>query len=263
MKKLIGSFLILISIFSCSKETVDVEGSSIPLHTFKGIKAGSLRCNITVEYGDKQQVVIDADQDVLDAISYEISDDEDAVWEIKLAENIANDFYNNPLEISIKSPDFQSCDISGDVKVKLIDLMSSTDELEIDVEGNSSLDASHMGRFTDEIDISVKNSGNVLFDEYTVVKNIDLDVSGAAVVELRGIVQEYYVDLTGSGNVNSEELMSANADVEASGGSSIKVNCSNVLDATASGSGVIEYVQNNTVTVNKNVSGGAAVRPIN
>ncbi|WP_170178404.1 GIN domain-containing protein [Flammeovirga pectinis] len=262
MKIFIYSLLLLVTIFSCNKETVETNGSSIPLQTFKGIKAGSLRCNVTVEYGDQQQVLIDADQDILNALSLDITDDASAVWEIKLAENVANDFYNNPLEINIKTPDFQSCDISGDVTVKLVDLLSSTGDLDLDIEGNSSLEAEKITRYTNEIEISVKNSGSVVFDEWTVIKDLDIEASGATTLELKGVAKEYDAEVTESGNVSSEELVTENADINASGASHIKVNCTKVLNATASGSGVIEYVQNLTVTVNEDVSGGASVRPI-
>ncbi|HTP00614.1 MAG TPA: head GIN domain-containing protein [Anaerolineales bacterium] len=108
-------------------------------------------------------------------------------------------------------------------------------------------------------DLTLSGSGNINVGAMTGPE-LTVDVSGSGNVTVEGTVDNLTVDLSGSGNVNANNLKAKSAKVGVSGSGDVKVNVSDTLDASISGSGNIRY-EGNPAQVNKSVTGSGTINP--
>lgn len=90
--------------------------------------------------------------------------------------------------------------------------------------------------------------------------SIEADITGASDMTLRGTTKSISVDCTGASGFRGFELMTENADVDASGASHADVFASVKLDASASGASHIKYKGN--ASVNRSESGAGSVSKV-
>jgi hypothetical protein len=89
-------------------------------------------------------------------------------------------------------------------------------------------------------------------------ESFNLDISGAAKVELNGEANDLIIDASGASKINAENLKVANANVDVSGASHITVNATEEIKADASGASKINYV-GEPKNVIKHTSGASRV----
>lgn len=75
-------------------------------------------------------------------------------------------------------------------------------------------------------------------------RNLNVEVSGGADVLISGVTDYIHVNTSGGSDLKAFDLIAQRADCDASGGSDIKVNVEDELDARASGGADIIYMGN-------------------
>jgi hypothetical protein len=112
-------------------------------------------------------------------------------------------------------------------------------------------------------DINILKVFGVCQLEMYDVKNerLDLDVGGAASINIFGRTIISHLDVSGAAAINMLDLEAEKVEIDASGAASIKVFASGELDINISGVSSVRYA-GNPASIRKKVSGLASVREI-
>lgn len=94
------------------------------------------------------------------------------------------------------------------------------------------------------------------------VKNssLTLDTSGASKIKISGETAKFTVDVSGATKIDAEELKTVDANIDASGASTVTVNVSGELRGDASGASKILYT-GTPANIQKNAHGASRVSP--
>jgi len=92
------------------------------------------------------------------------------------------------------------------------------------------------------------------------VNSFSVDLSGAGELEFSGRADIVDFKLSGAGIINAFSLYTTEAVINASGASTIRIRCSEILSVRASGACTVEY--RGSPRVNQNVSGAVNIRQI-
>jgi hypothetical protein len=132
---------------------------------------------------------------------------------------------------------------------------SSTENLDIEVSGASSLDMSDIAAGDTRFAVSgaSKASGDI-----TASGNAQLNLSGASSVQLQGSASDVVIDASGASRVELDNFPVDNADVTLTGASRATVNLDGRLDANLSGASKISYIGEPTMG-DVRTSGGSSV----
>jgi hypothetical protein len=109
---------------------------------------------------------------------------------------------------------------------------------------------------TNKFKTNLAGSGDITLT--VVAIEIEADLSGSGTLILKGNTDSLMTKLVGSGDVNTADLKSKNADVSVTGSGDVTLNCSNNLKARVSGSGDIYYT-GNPKTKDANVNGSGDI----
>lgn len=240
-------FVLLTSlIFSCKEKG---EGSlvngEVQIHSFKSIEV-NVHGQVYVEYGQKQYVYIEAQQNVINALSTKIDKD---LWKIKLNTPISD--YD--LKIHIVTPEIKRCDINGSAVVTVMGPHSRDGKFRSDVSGSGTLRASGMNALHKEVSLNVSGDGFILL-EGIETKDLRTNISGSASVQFEGSASKYYARISGSSNVSDYNLVAREVDMVNSGSGTATLTCTNKLKAKVEGSASI-YYKGNPSEVNTTVDG--------
>jgi len=157
------------------------------------------------------------------------------------------------LEAKVTMPQLRGLDLSGATR-GTVSGFSSTENLDIEVSGASSVDLVGMSAGDVKFDISgaSKVTGDITADD------ADFDVSGASTVQLEGSASDMVAKLGGASRFNLGGFTVNNANVNLSGASTGTVNLSGRLDADLSGASKLSYIGEPTMgTIN--TSGGSTL----
>jgi hypothetical protein len=91
------------------------------------------------------------------------------------------------------------------------------------------------------------------------VKDLELEVSGASSVELKGLASSLAVDGSGASHLRLADLKVGNADVTLSGASDATINLAGSLDADLSGASTLEYIGEPTLGI-MDITGASTVK---
>jgi len=150
------------------------------------------------------------------------------------------------LQAKITMPQLDGLALSGATR-GTVSGFSSTDNIDIEVSGASSLNLVEMSAGDIEFDIS--GASRVTGD--ITAGDADFDVSGASTVQLEGSANDIVVDASGASHVKLAAFPVSNADVTLSGASSGTVNLDGRLDADLSGASKLSYIGEPTMgTIN-------------
>ena len=105
--------------------------------------------------------------------------------------------------------------------------------------------------------LKVSGSGNVNAEDIST-DELAVILSGAGNVKIGGETDSQEINISGSGSYQAEDLESKEVKVDVGGSGSTVVNVSDELNAEVSGIGTVEYIGD--PTVNQDVSGVGAVR---
>ena len=157
------------------------------------------------------------------------------------------------LKAAVTIPNLRGLDISGATH-GTVSGFSSTENLDIEVSGASSLDLVEISAGDVKFDLS--GASKVTGD--TITGDADFDIDGASTVQLEGSASDIVVDADGASHVKLAGFTVNNADVSLGGASKGTVNLSGKLDANLSGASKLEYIGEPTMG-NINTSGASTL----
>ena len=182
--------------------------------------------------GDKEGVVINADDNLLPYITTEVRNGR---LHIGMKPGTINFQPTRSILYTIYVKNLVGLDLSGAVDTKASSLKSES--LHLELSGAGSLDMK-------DIDVT----------------SLKVDLSGATKVTLTGVVVDQDLELSGAGSYQAEDLVAVNTTVNLSGASAVTVNTSDRLSINASGTGVVTYY--GSPKVSKTVSGMVVVKSL-
>ena len=83
------------------------------------------------------------------------------------------------------------------------------------------------------------------------VNSLSVSLAGAGDIELFGRADVANIDIAGAGNLNALNLMTRSSDINFSGVSTVRINCSESLRVVGGGVGVIEYSGSPVVDISR------------
>ncbi|MFA3781943.1 head GIN domain-containing protein [Melioribacteraceae bacterium 4301-Me] len=97
---------------------------------------------------------------------------------------------------------------------------------------------------TPQLNKIISSGANAIFVEGINNENLDIDLSGAGEIKLKGKSQNLKLDLSGVGEVNAQQLNAESVIVRVSGAANAKVYASKYLKASVSGVGSVDFYGN-------------------
>ncbi len=181
-----------------------------------------------------------------DETSYSISSPEDDDIEIEVK--------GNKLQFSNKedfSWSWNSNDFDHKHKVKIV--LNNLKDLE--VTGASKVEVS--GFDLDQVDINI--SGASTLDMNSDVKRMSIEITGVSKAVLVGKSERLDASVSGASKLNSEDFITSEVDVKASGASKAEVYAAEAIEAKGSGASHITY-KGNPSNVQKDESGSSKIK---
>jgi len=196
---------------------------------FNSIEVGGA-FKVFLTQGDKESLVVEADENLLDIIETEVHGN---TLEIKTTKDIRD---SKVMNIYVTFSDLKSLDISGACNLKSENKLKLGD-LEMECSGAS--------------DIMLKLTAG----------HMSLECSGASQMELYGMAESMDIDVSGASHFDASdfEVKVCNADV--SGASHGKVFVTGELSADVSGAGSLKY-KGDAVLKDHDVSGAGSLKKL-
>ncbi|MDX9925530.1 MAG: head GIN domain-containing protein [Ignavibacteriaceae bacterium] len=176
--------------------------------------------------GEDQKVEIEAQQNIIEVIETDIKD---GMWEIEYGRNV---YRHEPVKIYITLPYIDKIILSGSGDIYSEDTFES-----------------------DEIELMISGSGDIDFSVNTLVSNSL--ISGLGHIYIEGQTNFQHVEISGSGDYNSYDFLSSEADVSIPGSGNCRLNVSDRLDVSISGSGNVYY--KGSPIIHSNISGSGGI----
>jgi hypothetical protein len=152
----------------------------------------------------------------------------DLILKFKNNVNVSN---HTEIKINISAPTLESIGLNGSGNVKVV--------------GNFDVP---------QFSAIISGSGNLLIDELKITNGLTANISGSGSIKvLAGNVNTEYVKVSGSGLIDLSAVNGVSASAIISGSGTAKVNVTQKLDATISGSGNVFYY--GAPIINSHISG--------
>lgn len=227
-----ATFVLLGSIlYSCDKDSGPIKGQgpivsqSFILPTVSGISL-NIDANVVFTQGDTDEVVIEAQQNIIDNIEKYVTSD--GYWNITYFKNVRN---HAGVTIRITSP--------------MVDYIS--------ISGSGSVNSTNC--FADSVNVylNISGSGNISFN--TIAQLTESYISGSGEIYLSGSSNEHRIQISGSGSVRAFNFPTGITHINISGSGNSEVNVSDLLDVKISGSGDVFYIGYPQITTDISGSG--------
>ncbi len=218
--------LIGILLLAFSPEKKFISGETRTPGNFSKVSL-AISANVTIVQGSQCKIEIDADEDDLEKIETEISN-ETLNIKTKSWSGI-----NHNVTIKITMPDLKGISVAGSGKVSSDTQFKSND-----------------------LKLAVSGSGNIVLTD-NGAESIDAVITGSGNIHLKGgkFANELKVTITGSGSYSSIGMQVSNASVTITGSGSAKVDVTGELKTYITGSGNVYYQGNPMVNANSTGSG--------
>jgi hypothetical protein len=220
MKKLLIAMFAIISLNSFSQPWETIKGNGQIKKETRGVRAytsllskGSM--NVQIAYGNSNNVVVEADENLLPYIETNV---EDGKLIIKAKKNV-NLKSTSKMVVSVSMTKINSLQLSGSGNINGEGAFSNPGKTDIGISGSGNIKLS-FDSFGD-LDLSLSGSGNMDLKS-TATNNISAAVSG-------------------SGNIECSDIRSNDVEAKISGSGNIKVYANKSIDAKISGSGNVYY----------------------
>lgn len=200
------------------KQTVQIED-------FDGF-VSTIAADIFITQGDEQEVVIEAQQNIIDEINLDRVDN--GIWTIHFRHNV---HYARPIKIYITMPTLTKAGITGSGDIEGVTAFTGLDRLKLFITGSGSID---LDSDSEEIDAEITGSGDMKL--YGSTERVDLLISG-------------------SGGFLGKDLKTAEAEITITGSGNARLNVEEYLKVFIAGSGTIYYIGNPEVDLHISGSG--------
>ena len=231
---LLSFFIFCLAITGYSQRVIHGDGSDVTV-TRDVASFGSLQNSTSAEVvvirGDKYQVKIEGEGNVIEALSTEVKDG----------------------NLVISFPLLHELQMTRKV---LITVTTPGDLVEV---SNSASGAIRTGVVFKTASMRVRNSGSGGIELELKADHLDMSMSGSGIIHVRGRAKELECNISGSGNVRGEDLVvEAHSEIHVSGSGSCTITTNGVIEGRISGSGGINYGGNpSEVNVSHSGSGRA------
>ncbi len=179
--------------------------------------------DVFVSQGSDFEIVVEADENIIDLIGTDI---EDGKLKIHAIENIGRATKN----VYVTLPEVEALKSSSGA-----DLVAQTiirgDKITLDASSGSDIEAE------------------------VIAKLIEADASSGADIKVSGKTDSFYADASSGADIKAQKLKAEKCNADASSGAGISVNVSETLTADASSGADISYTGDAAVTKKKSVSG--------
>jgi len=223
---------LLFASFSCISERnygpVDTEIRNI--RSFSEIEVGS-GIDVYLTMGNNTNLEVETSEDLMEKLVTEVRGGKLKIY------FEGNVYWVRTANVYVQVEEIKRINASGGSDVKGEDEISS-EELRLHASGGS--------------DIRLRVD----------VAELDVEVSGGADIELMGTANYLEASTSGGSNLNAYDLVVRFAQLEASGGSDIKITVEDEIKARASGGADIKYA-GNPLKVNVNDASGGDVTRVN
>lgn len=207
---------------------------------FKQVDVGSA-FEVEITQADSYRVSVTADDNLFEYI--QVSREGET---LKIGLKTVSLQWPVTLKAVVTMPQLSGLNISGATR-GTVSGFSSTENLDIEVSGASSLDLADIS--AGDVKFDVSGASKVTGDFIT--GNVDFDVDGASSVQLEGSASDIVVDADGASRVKLAGFTVNNANINLGGASRGTVNLDGRLDADLSGASKLEYMGEPTMgTIN-------------
>ena len=162
--------------------------------------------------------------------------------------------FDPSLKAVITMPQLYGLDSSGATHGIVADF-SSTKNLGVTASGASSVELVKIS--TGDVIFNVSGASEVTGD--IIVKDLELEVSGASTVQLKGSADSIAADGSGASHLKLADLKVGNANIILSGASHGTVNLEGKLDADLSGASTLAYIGEPTLGI-MDISGASKLK---
>ena len=111
---------------------------------------------------------------------------------------------------------------------------------------------------SDELEIDISGAADVNLD--IEVEQLSMDMSGASETSLKGKAKEFNIELSGASDLQAEKLKTQHTSIDISGAGNAKVFAKKTLNVEVSGAGSVQYKGNPKIT--KDISGAGSVKKL-
>ncbi len=234
--KIVSAFVVMFVCMSCTvndislyKEAIDGNGNLIKqernVSDFDKLEMSGA-FDVIVKQGDKERLVIEADENIMSYIETKVENG-------TLSVDMKNEFHYNhsktpKIYLFVKS--LISVESSGENKIYSSGTITAND-FKIDVSG------------VGKIDMTIETG------------NLHVESSGVSDIELKGKAESVKIEISGAGDVKALEFVVNNCNIEISGTGNASVNVSDKLDVSISGIGKVSYKGSPTVNSESGLMG--------
>lgn len=166
-----------------------------------------------------------------------------------LLEYIETKTKGNTLYISTNKP------IGNTSSLKLY--ITVVDVEDIDVSG--AIELRNKGTYkTENLEIDVSGAADIDLD--VDVENLTMDMSGASETTLSGTANNFEIEISGAGELQAKKLKTRNTTIDISGAGSAIVHAKKTLNVSVSGAGSVKY--KGSPKIKKDISGAGSVEKL-
>ncbi|MEO0894990.1 MAG: head GIN domain-containing protein [Bacteroidota bacterium] len=212
--------------------------------------------SVHVKQGTTQEIIVEADENVLEALKIEVINDE-------LVIDVEGCWFNYDMDVYVTIPTTQpqkSFVVSGSGEIEVEDsLVLDTDfQAIISGSGEIKLTAATPISFAD---LRISGSGNLILDIET--DSTESKVSGSGELQLEGKTITHNSKISGSGDIYAFDFATENTSVNVGGSGDAEVRVEGgTLDVKITGSGNVSY-KGTPGSVNSNVTGSGKLTDAN
>jgi len=232
-KSMIAAIVILpMTLVSCHDEWMpgisgqgEIVEQTVSLDDFDGFVSG-IAADIYLTQGDRQEVVIRAQQNIIDDI--DLSRVENGIWTIHFDHLVR---YSRPVKIYITIPTLTKAAVSGSGNVTGLTRFTGLDQLKLNISGSGGMDLD------------------------TDSREVDATITGSGDFRMEGRTDQVNLTVTGSGSFHGTDFMTPRADLTISGSGSARLTVEDYLQVRVTGSGNVYYYGNPELDVHVSGSG--------
>lgn len=211
-----------------------------------GVKLATIG-NLFIEIGDKEELVIEADDNILEYIETDVRR---GILRIDNRSNTNLD-PRRQIRYHLTVKELDKIVISSSGNIKAPDLEAR--RFEIDISSSGDLEMGVLE--TNDLEVNISSSGDIEIEElHANTLEVDISSSGNLVID-GGKVEDQDISINSSGDYKARRLESQEARVRVSSSGNATVMVSDYLDAVTSSSGDINYYGNPDVDERSTSSG--------
>lgn len=189
----------------------------------------TIAADVYVSYGDKQEITIEAQENILDNIDFDWV--RNGIWTIRYYHWVRR---AKPVKIYLTLNELDKVVLTGSGNITGDNHFTDLEDLELVITGSGNLD---LGFDCQRLDLTISGSG-------------DMNLTGSA-EELNGLI-------TGSGHVDGYDLATREADIRITGSGDCRLTVEDYLRVLISGSGSVIYLGDPGTSIH--ITGSGEVR---